>query len=43
MTSTMQSPMDRTHCGASRAFAPRPLALVGIGLESRDFVKESVA
>jgi hypothetical protein len=43
MTSTMQTPMGCPGSGASRAFALRPLDSVGIGLESRGFVKESVA
>ena len=41
MTSTMQTPMDRTGRRASRAFAPRHLDSVGIGLESRGLVRES--
>jgi hypothetical protein len=41
MTSTMQTPMDRTGPRASRAFALRHLNPVGIGLESRGLAKES--
>ena len=41
MTSTMQSPMDRTARRASRAFALRHPDPVRIGVERRVFAKES--
>lgn len=41
MTSTMQTPMDRTRQGSSRAFALRQPDSVGIDAEGRDVAKES--